>query len=489
VLTLALAIVGLATLATGNFEVFLERWAAEYQARGRLDVLARAQRLALSIKLALGVAAAAALVALAPWLAHQYSAPELSQLLPLLALIVATDGFATTGRAMLFGLQRFEWVSALALAFHVAKTLLVGALWWMHEGLVALAVGLAAITALQAVTSWLASLWLLQHATRADLGPLVPEGPEHVPLEDGRGLFREMVAYCAPLLGARATFLSGQNLGKVVLARVLDTTQLGYYSFAFQTLERFVELVYTLPNALLPSLTHLVARAERERLGNVFNQAFRVIQATACMLAFALFAFATELTLWVGSPLFAPAIPVLQVLALVPVARTAQQPLTMLFQAMRRPGLVLWVALLKFAAELSCYFLLVPRLGPLGAGWANLLGAAVSYAGALYLASRLLPEGRRERVTAALRGLLLLGPALFLAGWLGQALPASISFPLRLLLTLPGLVAAFALGLFTRYDLEKISSLPLRAPWLRRLRDQVVHGADWLARAVDFRRA
>lgn len=489
VLTLALAIVGLATLVTGNFEVFLERFAAEYHARGRLDVLARAQRLALGLKLSLGVAAALAIALLAPAIGEHFQTPELSFLLPLLVLIVATDGFATIGRALLFGLQRYEWVSLLSLAFHVLKTLMVGFLWWRGEGLRALAFGLSALTAAQAFVMWTASLAMLElarreeHEARRDGGGVVP------PLGEGANLLRPMIAYCAPLLGARAAFLSGQNLGKVVLAKVLDATQLGYYSFAFQTLERFVELAHTLPSSLLPSLTHLVARAERERLGYVFNQAFRLIQGVAFVLAFVLFAFAHELTIWVGSPLFAPAIPALQVLALVPVARTAQQPLTMLFQAMKRPGLVLVLAIVKFVAELSCYFLVVPTMGTLGAGWANLVGAALSYGAALVFAIRLLPEGAAERHGAVLRGALLVAPTLLAAWWVDRVLAEPASLVIRLLLVVPGVVGAFALGLVTRYDLEKLSSLPLRAAWLRRLRDQFVHGADRLARAVESRRA
>ena len=89
-----------------------------------------------------------------------------------------------------------------------------------------------------------------------------------------------------------------------MLAKILDATQLGYYTFAFQTIERFVELVYTLPSSLLPSLTHLVAREERERLGYVFDQAFRLVQVAACVTAWSVFTFAPELTFWVGSPLF-----------------------------------------------------------------------------------------------------------------------------------------------------------------------------------------
>src|SRR5262249_23312187 len=117
--------------------------------------------------------------------------------------------------------------------------------------------------------------------------------------------------------------------------------QLGFFSFAFQTVERFVEVAHTLPAALLPSLTKLVATGERERLRWVFDQAFRLIQAGACALSLGLFIFAPELTRWVGSPMFIPAVPLLRIMALVPLARTAQQPFTMLFQALRLPGIVL----------------------------------------------------------------------------------------------------------------------------------------------------
>ena len=46
----------------------------------------------------------------------------------------------------------------------------------------------------------------------------------------------------------------------------------------------------------------------------------------------------------------------------------------------------------------------------------------------------------------------------------------------------------FAFGLVTRYDLEKLSALELRAPAVRRLRDALVGAADRLARVFEPRR-
>jgi len=480
IMTLALSFTGLAAVATGNFEMYLERFAAEYQARGAYRTLRRSQFLALGLKLALGVLASGALVALAPLLARQFNAPDLATLLPVLTLMVAFDGLATTGRATLYGLQRFRTVSALAVAFHLLKTIMVGALWFARLGLPALAAGLAVLSVLQGVVSTAIPMWLLRNGDDAVPEPRTASTP---------GLLRSIFGYCTPLLGARVTFLSGQNLGKVLLGKLFDATQLGYFSFAFQTMERFVELVHTIPSSLLPSLTHLVAREERERLGYVFDQAFRLIQVTACVLSFGVFVFAREITLLVGSPLFEPAVPLLRIMSLAPIARTAQQPLTMLFQALRVPGTILGLALLKFAVEFTGYFTLVPWLGMLGAGWANLAGAVISYVAALIVLGRLLPEGASDRARAArvaivftgvmlLAGLLLDRPPIF--GW---------SFFARLALVPIGGFGLFALRLITRYDLEKLSSVPLRAAWMRRPRDGFVDAADRLARALEPRRA
>jgi O-antigen/teichoic acid export membrane protein len=484
-LTLALAIAGLASISTGNFEVFLERFAAEYQARGRQDLLYRAHAIAVGVKVGLGVLAAAALLVLAPTLATQFKMPELAVLVPILTVTVATDGFATTGRSLLFGLQRYEWVSGLALLFHLAKVLLVGTLWFAKQGLVSLAIGLSALAVVQAVLMS-ASAWAL--ARRATARTVEP-GPAMGNGDHDRPLLRQMFAYCLPLLGARAAFLSGQNLGKVLLAKVLNATQLGYFTFAFQTIERFVELAYTLPSSLLPSLTHLVAREERERLGYIFDQAFRLVQVAACTLAWGVFAFAPELTLWVGSPMFLPSTNMLRVLALVPIARTAQQPLTMLFQAVRRPGSVLTLALVKLGVELACYFLIVPRLGGMGAAWANLAGATVSYVMALSLAGRLLPETAPERAGVVARALLVTVPMLLIAWSLSMPSTHSLLTVIaRASLVPPGLVALFALRLVTRYDLEKLSALQLRSPFARRARDIVVRAADPMARVFEARR-
>ena len=478
ILTLAMAITGFAMLANGNFEVFLERYAAEYETHGRWATLRRAHLLAVAVKLALGVVASLVLLALVPWLEGFYHMPELGFMLPLLVLTVAVDGLAATARSTLYGMQRFGWNSLLTIFFHVAKTVMVGLLWWSHGGLREFATGITVLTVTQAFLASLVPAALLWGRRDENGEP-----------ESYRGLFRTMTSYCVPLLGARAAFMSGQNLGKLVLGKLFDAGQLGLFAFAFQTVDRFVEVLYVLPQALLPSLTGLVARAERERLRWVFEQAFRLIQVAGLLLSMALFVFAPEITRLIASPMFMAAVPLLRVLALVPIVRTAQQPLTMLFQAMRQPSVVLRLALVKFAVELGSYFTIVPWLGILGGGIANLAGAVASFGLAVMAGRELLPEGAEERLGATARAMLLALPVLAIAAAVDRLLPWKWALTARSAMVPFVILAVFALGLVTRYDLEKLSTLRIGSPWLRALRDAVVGTADRLARVLEPRRA
>lgn len=471
IMTIALSFVGVVTLATGNFEIFLERYAAEYQAQRRLRTLRRALRMSLILKLVLGVVAAVVLAALSGPLAVQFDAPELAHILPWLCTLVAFDGLSTTGRSTLFGLQRFRALFVTAVIFHVGKVVLVGALWWTRQGLLGFAIGLAGMTMVQGLALWLTTAWLLRGA--------IDEGPEAtVPT---RGLLRTILGYSMPLFGARAMYNTGQNLVKIILGKLFTATSVGYFSFAFQIVERFVELAQTVPMALLPSMTHLVARDERERLRDIFDQAFRLIQVAACVLSFMVFAFAREITLTVASPLFEPAVGIVRIMALVPMVRTAQQPLNMLFQAMRWPGAVLWLALLKFGLELGSYVVLLPMFGIAGAAVANVLGAAGAYAVAHPLLNRVFPEGATERVRTALINPLWLAAAVTAAWVASDVVGGAAGVVIRLALIPVVVVVVFALRQITRYDLYKLGTVPLRHAPVQRLRDRVVAIADRFA--------
>jgi O-antigen/teichoic acid export membrane protein len=202
----------------------------------------------------------------------------------------------------------------------------------------------------------------------------------------------------------------------------------------------------------------------------------------AALLSFFLFAFAREITVFVGSPMFEPAVPLLRVLALVPIARTAHQPLTMLFQALKRPGIVFRLAAIKFVTEFGCYFALVPLLGLAGAAVSNLAGAVVAYGAALAGLAREMPAGADERRSSVLRSALLFVP-LFVLAWLAsERLQEPASIVVRGLLAMLSVWLVFAAGLVDHEDIGRVAEIPLESRWMRRVRDLVVNGAFAVAR-------
>jgi O-antigen/teichoic acid export membrane protein len=478
-LVLAYAIIGMAMIATGNVETYLARFSAEFDARGQVRTLRRAFRLVVAMKSGLGVLVTVALLAALPLIDRQFHSSDAVRLVPILAVAIVFDGLAAIGQATLSGLQQFRWTAAIGAANHSARVLMVALLWGARQGLPAMVIGLATLSIVHGLVYLLVPMWMMRRAEDRE-----PSTPEH----SVRGLARGVVAYCVPLLGAQATFRSGQNLSKIVIGKLFTMTELGYFSLAYQLIERVVDLLQTLSAPLLPSFTQLVTLGQRQRLRSALDHALRLIQLAATALSFVVFVFAREIAVVAGSRMFEPSVPMLRILALVPMVRGTQQPLSMLFQAMRLPGTVLRLALIKFVTEFGSYLVLIPMFGVAGAAWANLAGAVVSCVAAMLLLAVRLPGGALARGRTGLVTLALFMPLIGIGLLIERTTSGPASLVLRLLLVPLGLVGVFALGLVNRYDLDKLSSVPLQAGWMRRIRDLVMGAALAFARALEPRR-
>ncbi len=472
IFSLALSVVGLASVFTGNFEVYLERHAAEYDARGQHVRLLRVHLWALAVKAVLGLIAGYVLYMLVPWISAQYGFTKLDSLIRLLLALVVFDGFSSTGRATLFGLQQYSWIAALAVFQQTLKLVLVVILASTGRGPSSLAIMLSLLAIVSGMLSTIVAMALAFARARKARAA----GEDGSPAEGAGAILKDMFAYCLPLLGARAAFISGQNLSRVVLGKFFDPEALGLFSFAFQTVERFVGLVYAIPSSLLPSLTQLVARGELDRMRRLLDKGFRLVATLACTLSFMIFVFAEEITRVVGGERYLPAVGLLRILALVPWVRTAQQPLTMGFYALRRTGMVLALALAKFLGEMGSYFLLIPLVGLAGAAWANLIGAVIAFFGALIL------MGKATAGTVSHRGVVIAKTGVLVAIGAGVALALRrAGLDPRLLFAIKALVLVplFVIGvvtfdLVTEDDLERAQSMELETPWKLWLRDTSV---------------
>ena len=301
-------------------------------------------------------------------------------------------------RTTLFGLQRFRSIWFVAVANNAMKLVIVIALWRMQEGVVALVAGIVLVQAL--TVAGLAAL-CLRFLPRATAG--------EVPTQ------RKIWGYVLPLFGARAFFISGQHLNKMILGKLLPPSELGIASFALMTLERFIALAGSVSNALLPTLSRLRGEGREETIEQVVTQGYRVVAGLAVAMTIGIFCLAREVTLIMGGAEFMAAIVPLQILALIPLFRTMQQPVNMSFYTYEKTRTVFWLAGLKFAVEPILYPLLIPRLGVTGVALSSLLSSVVVFGPTLRIADRLFPRSAWERRRATLVAWTI-GAAVIIAG-------------------------------------------------------------------------
>lgn len=464
-LSLGQAAIGLAGVLTTNVEAYLERFVGEIDARGDGHILRPLVRKVLAVKVVLALAAGVLVFLLADTVATAYGHRDLRRLLPVLAPLILLEGAGYALRVTLFGMQRFRSIWLVSLGNNLLKLAIVVLLWRLNEGVVALVAGLVFVQAFSvAALGALVERFLPRERTGA------PETPTH----------RKIWQYVLPLLGARAFFLSGQHLNRLILGALLPARELGLASFALMTIERFIALLAAVPNSLLPALSRLRGEGRDGEIERTVTEGYRVVAAMALLLMAGTYCLARE-TVWItGGGEFLPAVVPLQILALTPLFRTMQQPLTMCFYTYERTKIVFWLAAIKFAVEPLAYPLLIPRLGVSGAALASLLSSVVVFGPSVYLADRILPQtaSLRHRATAIVWSI---GVFVAVAGWFaGRIRPYWPDLAARLLLTAAALAAILFLGRLIRGDDLRRFAEASRRGRVARLMGPV---AGWLDRA------
>jgi O-antigen/teichoic acid export membrane protein len=456
ILNLGQAAVGLAGVLTTNVESYLERFVAELDARGMARVLRPLVRKILAVKTLLAIVAGVLIVLLADPIATWYGYRDLRRLLPVLAPLVLLEGAYMVLRTTLFGLQRFRSIWIVALANNFMKLTIVVTLWRMHEGVVALVAG---IVLMQVITVAGLALLCIRYLPRE---PVVEsEVPTH----------RKIWGYVLPLFGARAFFLSGQHLNRLILGALLSASELGLAAFALMTLERFIALAGSIPNALLPTLSRLRGEGRDDAIEQVVTQGYRLVAGLAAAMTIGIYCLAREITLITGGGEFVGAILPLQVLALIPLFRTMQQPINMSFYTYEKTRTVFWLAGLKFAVEPILYPLLIPRFGIAGVALSSLLSSVVVFGPTLSIGDRLFPHTATDRRRVTLTAWTIGGAivvAAFAAGRLPEPWPGLAA---RGLVLLAGLGAIVLLGRLIRGDdLRRLAEASQRARTGRVLR-------------------
>ncbi|MBU1701251.1 MAG: flippase [Candidatus Eisenbacteria bacterium] len=389
ILSLGLAVAGMAGIATLNLDSYLERFVAEFQASGRSHILRTLVGKILAVKGSLGVGGIFAVTLLAGVLTRFYEKPELAAVLPAVAWMIFLEACYVVFRATLFGLQRFKLIWILALVSNISKMVMVGLVAAFHGGLVELAWGLIGAVGLMTITAGFL-VWRL-----------LPPG-EKKP-EDPPPAFREIWRYVLPLLGARSFFMAGQHLTRAILGAFLGSRELGLISFAIVTTERFVGLAYAIPISLLPSMSRLRGLKDHAGIEKILVAGFRITSALALIFSVVLFTLAREIIVVLGGFDYMDAMVALQVMSLVFLFRTLNQPFNVTFYTFEKTRIVFWLAGVKLVVELGLYPVLIPIFGITGVAIASVVSSLVTLIPAMIAVGRIFPETQRARVGVALK--------------------------------------------------------------------------------------
>jgi O-antigen/teichoic acid export membrane protein len=292
-------------------------------------------------------------------------------------------------RATLFGLQRFKLIWILALISNISKMIMVGFVAAFHGGVVELAWGLIIAVGLMTVTAGFL-VWRL-----------LPPGEKRA--DSPPPAFREIWRYVLPLLGARSFFMAGQHLTRAILGAFLASRELGLISFAIVTTERFVALAYAIPISLLPSMSRLRGLKDHAGIEKILAAGFRITAALALIFSVVLFTLAREIIVILGGFDYMDAMAALQIMSLVFLFRTINQPFNVTFYTFEKTRIVFWLAGVKLIVELGLYPLLIPLFGINGVAIASVTSSVAVFIPAMIAVGRIFPATQGARVGVALK--------------------------------------------------------------------------------------
>ncbi|HJS79263.1 MAG TPA: flippase, partial [Vitreimonas sp.] len=380
-LALAWALVGYFSLLDLGFGRALSWLVAERRGTPREAGLARLSRTALSLTLALGLAAGVALFALAgpvcetllkdsPGLLH-----EAQGALRVLAWVLPFVTVTGTLRGLLEAGQRFDWVNAIRVPLGVLTFAapLAATLW--SADLVAMAIALGVVRIAAFAAHW---------AVSARLYPALVGF--RLPLGSAAG---EMFRYGAWLTVSNVVGPLMVYIDRFVIGAVLAVAAVAYYSAPYEVVTR----LWLVPAAVTGVLFPAMVAATPARLGALYRTGSKaVLLAIFPLVLFATLFAAEWLRLWLGPDFAAHGTRAAQLLCLgAAINCLAYLPLTLL-QARGRTDLPAKAHLAELPIYLVLLWILVGSWGIEGAALAWALRCAADAAVLFSLARRAVPE-------------------------------------------------------------------------------------------------
>jgi O-antigen/teichoic acid export membrane protein len=212
-------------------------------------------------------------------------------------------------------------------------------------------------------------------------------------------VLRRLLAFSAPLVFSSVAFLLATYVDRLMVKELLGLEELGYYGLGARVASGVTLLLVGFQSALSPLI---YSELDREGLHQDVARVFRLFVVVAGAALLVLVLAADLVVLVAGGPEYAPAVPVVRMLAAAALVQGSYIFFPGLYIA-RKTGTLALVHCGGVALNAGLNWLLIPHWGLVGSGVATLVGAITIFTLNLLLAQRYFPVpvlSRRRLVPA-----------------------------------------------------------------------------------------
>ncbi len=417
VLSLVAAIVGYFSIIDVNVTAGSVKFLAEFHSRGEPRRMYEVVTLGLLVYFAIGAVGGTSIVLAAPWLiTHAFQIPVPQREAATLALRLGGAGFLF-GQLQFYmqsipqSVQRYDVSAGYEAAFGMLGPLLT-------IFVVITGGGLVAIVALRLALS-IVNVLLLGRRVRGLLPQLSWCLPE-------RRLTRQVLGFSGFAYLRNIAAVTYAQADKLIIGALAGAQALAWYAVPFTLISRVFSMVGRLGSVLFPAASALAAQDEMDRLRRIYLVAVRYTTFINSGLAVALWALAHNLlSLWIGREFAQRSGTILALLAISALLDSITNLPTVINDGLGHPRVTGFFAMIRAAMGVGIAYLLVGRLGVVGAAIGQLVVSTVmTIAFVAYVHDRTVPAPLlallRHGLTPALAS--TVGPGLlgwWLAGQLG----------------------------------------------------------------------
>jgi O-antigen/teichoic acid export membrane protein len=182
---------------------------------------------------------------------------------------------------------------------------------------------------------------------------------------------RSVWRFAAGMLAISALSLLLTQADKILLSRLLNLTDFGYYAFAGLVANTLYFLAAPVNAAFYPRFTELATRRDEPALRRVYHQAAQLLSVTVGSVAVVLIVFCNRLLLlWTGDPTLVQHVAPLLVILTAGTLLNALMGIPYQMQlAYGWTSLTIGINLVAVALLVPAVFWAAPRYGAIGAAW------------------------------------------------------------------------------------------------------------------------